>query len=388
MKINVTDSTSLKINLDDSSSVSFDITLNGNGDIFLVELAKSIQRNSCITSICFGYKRYCPITSTCSINGWKALFRVFQINTTIQKLEFSDCNLNLEWAQLFATMVLFNNNTINDLRIWKSTEIGMNGICGIVNALCNKPAGCTLTSLTLRSVINMDNFNNDTVMGTQLGKAFVTLLQLKSTELKKLDLRYNDLTDAVMDMFVSGLKFNTNLEQLYLSENTLSPYFNAATALANAMYYNRTLRLLDLSWNAINQDGANEIFTALRYHPSLQLLAVDFNRTEGVLGETLQLLKYNEVINILDNSGDQMMISFFDTATVKSILDYNDTIYMLPKPAKDHDYDEEWIEYIDELLTKNLFGQRTAIKKGVPRRQDSFMWLYNSWISTCHNTTT
>jgi hypothetical protein len=374
MKIQVTDSISLDINLDDSS-VSVDINLNGDDDISLVELSKLIQRNNCITSIYFRNNDNIGCLSKVSIDGWKAVFQVLQINTTIQSLRFSNCNLNLEWAQLFATMVLFNNSTITDLRIGYSSEIG---VCAIVNALCTNPAGCTLTSLALEGL-----FETDTVMATQLGQAFVTVLQLKSTKLKELSLRSDDLTDAFLDMVVSGLKYNTNLQELHLIAGTSTP-FNTA-ALANAMYYNRTLRHLDLSGNAINQDGVNELITALRYHPSLEILEVSFRGAEVAYEEMLQLLKYNEVLNelvLIEYDFLTFSSTFVDTETVESILDYNDTIHELPD--LDECLDEERIEFINGMLAKNKCGRRTATKKGVPRRQDSFMWLYNSWTSTVH----
>jgi hypothetical protein len=278
-------------------------------------------------------------------------------------------------------MVLFNNNTVTDLRICNSSEIGINGVCAIVNALCTKPEGCTLTSLVLEGLFETDSFDNDTVIATQLGQAFVTLLQLKSTKLKKLSLRSDDFTDAIMDTVVSGLKYNTNLQELHLIAGTSTP-FNTA-ALANAMYYNRTLRHLDLSGNAINQDGVNELMTALRYHPSLEILSGRFHGAEVALEEMLQLLKYNEVLNelvLIDY--DFPTFSSSVAATVESILDYNDTIHELQD--LDDCLDEERIEFINGMLAKNKCGRRTATKKGVPRRQDSFMWLYNSWTSTVH----
>jgi hypothetical protein len=383
MKIQVTDSISLDINLDDSS-VSVDINLKGDDDISLVELSKLIQRNSCITSIYFRDNDDIGYLSTLSIDGWREVFQVLQINTTIQSLRFSNGNLNLEWAQLFATMVLFNNNTVTDLRICNSSEIGINGVCAIVNALCTKPEGCTLTSLVLEGLFETDSFDNDTVIATQLGQAFVTLLQLKSTKLKKLSLRSDDFTDAIMDTVVSGLKYNTNLQELHLTADTT---FNTA-ALANAMYYNRTLNHLHLWCNVINQYGVNELMTALRYHPSLEILSGRFHGAEVALEEMLQLLKYNEVLNelVLIGYGIPMRLSsFVDTATVESIFDYNNTIHVFPNLAMaGFGEGEERIEFIDGMLTKNKCGHRTAIKKGVPRRQDIFLWLYNSWTSTVH----
>jgi hypothetical protein len=157
------------------------------------------------------------------------------------------------------------------------------------------------------------------------------------------------------------------------------------------MYYNRTLRHLDIPCLLINQDGVNEIMTALRYHPSLQKLAVHYSGTEGIVGEISQFLKYNEVLkelelNYLDDDDTSPILYFPDHASVQSMLDYNDTIHLLPDYAMDEE--DERFEFINGLFKQNRCIQRTAIKKGVSRRQDSYMWLYNSWISTCNNTTT
>jgi hypothetical protein len=150
--------------------VCFDINLEDKDDFFLVELAKSIERNTSIRKLWFRYQRH----STVSVNGWKALFQVLQINKTIQQLSFNNCNLNFEWAQLFATMVLFNNNTITDLYIASDTD--MNGVTAIVDALCEKPAGCTLTSLGFSGVMDdSSRLDNVVVRGAHLAKKFVTL---------------------------------------------------------------------------------------------------------------------------------------------------------------------------------------------------------------------
>jgi hypothetical protein len=60
------------------------------------------------------------------------------------------------------------------------------------------------------------------------------------------------------------LKYNTYLEEFRLSSNRLSDT-GGTTALANALYYNRTLP--DCMDGADSMDGLNEILTVLPSKP-------------------------------------------------------------------------------------------------------------------------
>jgi hypothetical protein len=81
-------------------------------------------------------------------------------------------------------------------------------------------------------------------------------------------------------------------------------------------------------------------------------------------------LKYNDVLEQLLLSSNEALIDVFNTVSFQSLFDYNATIFFISDLEK---CDEECFESIHGLLEKNKCGQRTAIKKGVPRRQDSYV---------------
>nr|CCM14333.1 hypothetical protein, conserved [Leishmania guyanensis] len=128
-----------------------------------------------------------------------------------------------------------------------------------------------------------------------------------STTLRVLDFSQNSLTDASIVEAVSLLLCRPDfpLEELYLVDNQLADA--AATALAEALRYNKTLRVLHLQQNCIGDAaGGARLVRSLAVHPTLADISLGSNRlgpsTAAALSEVLPQLTQLRVLCLSGNS--------------------------------------------------------------------------------------
>lgn len=130
---------------------------------------------------------------------------------------------------------------------------------------------------------------------------------VNSTTLRLLDLSQNSLTDAAVVDAVSLLLCRTDfpLEELYLGDNTLGDA--AAAALAEALHFNKTLRVLHLEQNNIGDvAGGAVLVRALAVHPTLADVHLGYNglgaATVSALAEVLPQLTKLRVLSLAGNT--------------------------------------------------------------------------------------
>lgn len=128
-----------------------------------------------------------------------------------------------------------------------------------------------------------------------------------STTLRVLDFSQNSLTDAAVVEAVSLLLCRPDfpLEELYLADNQLAD--TAAAALAEALRFNKTLRVLHLQQNCIGDAAGGALLVrALAVHPTLADINLGSNRlgtsTAEALSEVLPQLTQLRVLCLSGNS--------------------------------------------------------------------------------------
>jgi Leucine Rich repeat len=268
-------------------------------------------------------------------------------------------------------MILFNPNvtpsfccSLTHLDLRYNDQIGINGVYTIVDALCTNPNGCTLKVLELIQVIRKNDSNTE--MKMRLAHKFVTLLQQNGTGLNELNLAFNFLGDEFVTILVTGLKDNVMLEKLDLSGNEITNV--GAEALANVFYYNRTITELSLLSNRIASHGAVAIACALRYNPVIVKLYMADNQISQDEGILCDLLECNESFKSVWWFGQCGYIPEYEdiAESMHLIVQFNDTI-------QDVDFCSPWLD-------DTSFGERTAPKKGLRRRQDIYKWIDHDWM--------
>ncbi|XP_053488481.1 protein phosphatase 1 regulatory subunit 37 [Ictalurus furcatus] len=128
---------------------------------------------------------------------------------------------------------------------------------------------------------------------------------LLSSRLTVLHLENAGLSGKPLFTLVCSLKKNIALQELYLCDNELSS-FHDSMQLGELLKYNRTLRTLDLSNNAISDSGLEELCDGLRVQKAgLRTLVLHNNQIthRGMthLGSVLPLLRTLETLDLSAN---------------------------------------------------------------------------------------
>ena len=115
------------------------------------------------------------------------------------------------------------------------------------------------------------SFNN---IGSDGAKSLADCLK-HHTNLQTLHLDSNNIGSDGAKALADCLKHHTNLQTLYLSSNNIGS--DGAKALADCLKHHTNLQTLHLSSNNIGSDGAKALADCLKHHTNLQKLYLYFN---------------------------------------------------------------------------------------------------------------
>jgi len=105
-----------------------------------------------------------------------------------------------------------------------------------------------------------------------------------NTTLQKLNLTRNDITDNGATYLGNALKYNTGLQALNLTRNDIT---DGVKKLAEGLFNNTSLKILDLSYNKIGDIGALHLANSLLTNTSLQSLLLGYTRIGDIGAEYL-----------------------------------------------------------------------------------------------------
>ncbi|XP_028251873.1 protein phosphatase 1 regulatory subunit 37 [Parambassis ranga] len=138
---------------------------------------------------------------------------------------------------------------------------------------------------------------------------------LLTSRLTVLHLHNTKLSGMPLYTLVGALKTNRALQELYLTNNQLNSYQDALQ-LGDLLRYNISLQMLELSHNAIEDAGLEELCNGLRWQTAgLKVLVLRNNQitVKGMehLAKALPMLKVLQVldlaVNLLGNEGIQII---------------------------------------------------------------------------------
>jgi hypothetical protein len=229
-------------------------------------LGRAIGRNTHLKKL-----RVMPWRLWENFNG---LFRGLASNRSIQQLTLDFCigsnSIDDEGANIVAGLI--RNAPIKELEIngapnmthvgWMAifTALQMNPTCRLEQLILssnnmNEAAALSLSNVLLRHRATLETLDllwsiqNMSIAGWL---SFLQPLQDPSCRLKKLDLKFNAITDEVATALGNALANNSRLRELYLSFNpnvTATGWVGFSTVLHNP---NSALEILDLRGNRIN----------------------------------------------------------------------------------------------------------------------------------------
>ena len=267
-----------------------DISLRGPfGDDGCKAIAKVLETNTSIRKIKLdGYRKI-------GVDGASAIAKAIRINTTVLDLDigFTCLDLGMEERKILAGGIAANTTIRNlnmknmcfnnDDSIIKIIQTGTNirSICltrcsaAIVKALLNNPS---IEKIDLNDT-DFENSEND-------ARALSELLKNTKT-VKTMTLSYCRMNANTIRCIAEGIKVNTSIEELDLSEMGCGVIFsehikiiiNAMDVLAEAIKVNQTLQRLNLHHSQLGYMGYffETLADALEYNTVLQELDLSRN---------------------------------------------------------------------------------------------------------------
>lgn len=135
--------------------------------------------------------------------------------------------------------------------------------------------GCIQIINSLGPQIETFDISNNPEIEMPAYKLLCELLESETYKLfARLELEGNQLGDQNMISFLEGLKFNTSLKLLNISQNNISDL--GARAVKHYIRSNSNLRVLYMRWNSLGVKGSKRIAKALTTNTVLQVLDISF----------------------------------------------------------------------------------------------------------------
>ena len=149
--------------------------------------------------------------------------------------------------------------------------------------------------------------------------------------LLELNLYNTNISDAGATALAQALHHNSTLKRLYLSNNNISNV--GATALAQALHHNSTLEMLHLSNKNISDVGATDLAQALHHNSTLNELHLsNTNISDAGATALAQALHHNSTLKRLYLSNNN--ISNVGATALAQALHHNSTLEMLHLSSK------------------------------------------------------
>ena len=145
-----------------------------------------------------------------------------------------------------------------------------------------------------------------------------------NTNILKLDISYNDISDDGAVAISECLKNNNTLQELNMSHNKISDH--GIINIGKALQINITLQILDISHNFLSNNGAVAIGESYKSN-TLQKLSLSWNSTttEGITKIT-EAIAVNTGLHTLDLSSQHMNDPVYFTMTLLTAMKHITTL--------------------------------------------------------------
>ena len=229
----------------------FNISHNNISDDGAIAISEGLKDNSTLQELNMSHNRV-------SDNGIINIGKTLLTNTVLQILDISYNIISDDGVTAFSDY-LKKRNKLRELRISWNDDIFL--------VLDFMVQSCTM------SIMNLGN----------TGAILISAFFYGSTNIQKLDVSHNKITDDGAIAISECLKDNNILREFNISYNEISN--NGITYIGKALQINTTLQTLNISCNKISDDGAIDFGLYLKNNNTLQELNMSFNEitSEGVI---------------------------------------------------------------------------------------------------------
>ena len=268
------------------------------------DLAAAIRHNTSLEQLCLESNR----------SGLSAvmILQALQEHSRLKGLNLDDNNLTAHVAEDLATIVK-NNSGLEELYL---SNNGLKTSASVIFKALKKKSNLIILHLNntlmteevaedLATVLRNNSSLEQLCIGSnRLGLSAVVILQAlqEHSRLKVLDLGDNNLTTHVAKDLATIVKTNSDLEELYLSNNSLK---TSASVILKALKEKSNLIILHLNNTLMTEEVAEDLATVLRNNSSLEQLCIRSNRLGLSAVAILQALQEKarlKVLNLGDNN--------------------------------------------------------------------------------------
>ena len=296
----VTKSTIDKLNLSLSSLIYLDLRSNTMSAVMIDDLADLIKKNKLLEYVFLSNNNLQPSAV--------ALLKAFKHTKRLKGLSLNNSNMGATAADYLANIIK-NNRLIEILQL--SSNNLQSSVLVVLQAL-QETSNLKILDLSNNNITG-DKVANDVAAAIksnsclkQLGlgnnelKSSVIPILRALTEnktLEVLDLQNNNMTDDVTEILAKVITENTSLSRLYLAHNNFQ---SSAVAILKALKGISKLEALDLSYNNMTGNMADDLADVIKHNTCLVQLCLAGNDLKSSTSVILQALKGHSTLKILD----------------------------------------------------------------------------------------
>ena len=333
-----------------------DISHNKLSDDGAIAISECLKHNSTLQELNISYNEV-------SNNGITYIGKALQMNTTLQTLNISQNKISDDGAVAISECLKYNS-TLQELNMSHNKisnnefakALHMNTTLQLLDISHNKLSDDEALTLSNHlkgksklyqlkmSVNDIDLDINFIVRSLNACHKFclekfsnteailVSKFLYYNTNILKLDISYNDISDDGAVAISECLKNNNTLQELNMSQNKVSDY--GIINIGKALQINITLQILDISHNFLSNDGAVAIGECLTKSNTLQELNLSWNSTttEGITKIT-EAITVNTGLHTLDLSSQHVNDPLRFTMTLLTAMKHNQTMMRLLLPT-------------------------------------------------------
>ena len=252
------------------------------------------------------------------------ILQALKENSKLKVLDLSDNNMTGEAAEDLASVIKNNSNlkqlylANNDLKtssILILQALKETSKLKTLNLNNNNMTGEAVEDLA-NVIKNNSNLEQLCLANNNLGTSSILILQAlkENPKLKLLNLNSNNMTGEAAEDLVLVIKYNSNLEQLYLANNDLRTF---SILILQALKENSKFKVLDLSDNNMTGEAAEDLASVIKNNSNLEQLYLANNDLETSSILILQALKETSKLKTLNlNSNNMTGEAAEDLATV------------------------------------------------------------------------
>jgi len=270
----------------------------------LQRICNAIATNTHIVDVCFDS----PFgLSDVAVHRQPRLFEGLTINTSINSLGISRCNLSVGVGYQVLNAYKKNSQQLTKLAVWRCLPLHSDSIYTL--NLCSTLSACTnLQELSITSC----GINCLIVSG------IVDALRGGThTQLEKLDLQKNCIADGAVKLASLLKDTNCNIKVLALQDNIIGNL--VARSIAKALSINHTLEAVYLDGNRISEEGWDAFTSALCNPSSLDATYSSNHTLISLAGNENEQQIPNKLLSLLQlNKGD----SWVDQSHIKKKKSY------------------------------------------------------------------